>query len=402
MSETQQHKNLVMRGEVVYFRARINGKLRWKRASYQRKAAFNRAGNPTDSLLTELDQWLGHERDVAEQRIRDPDAVPNGRLISWKELMDVYPEIARLHRPEAGGRPSKATTEDNVRRMDTLLRQMRISTGDLMDVATPKLLREWLASRQDGLDPKEAARDRRSANTLVRMASSCWADWTREYYRERGIIIPVCLERWPSIDAPLPIYVLPPLELRRATAAMGEALLEEDPAAYLAYATMRLHGMRPGDAIRSRWDWYQRMDSGSFQLRWQPTKTARGEGGRWVDQTVSGAMWTRLDGCRRRVCSVGEFVIPGSDTDRQNAMLRVNARMRRIGWKTNKVGYELRKLFISEVYNRYGLSVASAYSGDQPTTIQIYYAACDPARHPELQGEWSDPAPPIIPLAVAG
>jgi hypothetical protein len=49
--------------------------------------------------------------------------------------------------------------------------------------------------------------------------------------------------------------------------------------------------------------------------------------------------------------------------------------MRLWGWKTPKASYELRKMFVSAVYNAHGLMWAAAYSGDNPTTIEKYYGA---------------------------
>lgn len=395
--------NLVMKHGMLYFRTRIHGKLKWHKSPYQGEAAITRQGNPTDAVMRELSLWMGDERAAAELRRRNPDAVPNGRIVPWEVLLTTYPDIARLQRAVAAGRPSVATVESNCKRLQTLLGQMGISCSDYMDGATPDRLRGWLADRQEGLDPEDAARDRYSAASLVRMASSLWAQWTREYYRERGIIIPPCLDRWPSIEASAPIYVLPPLELRRKTAEMGDALERDDPAAWLAYAMMRYHGMRPGCAEQARWSSYQPKANGGYSLRWQPAKTRHGGSGRWVDQSVSAALWSRLDACRRRLANQWECVVPGTPEERLAALQRVNDGMRRVGWDAAtyaKAGYELRKLFVSEIYNRYGLAVASAYSGDRPTTIEIYYAAADPARHPELRSEWFDatdapPAPPM-------
>jgi hypothetical protein len=394
--------NLVMRRGGLYFRARVHGKLRWHKSPYQGSAAITRQGNPTDAVTTALAQWMGSEREAAELRRRNPDAVPNGRIVSWEVLDATYPAIARLQRAVAGGRPSEATAEANRSRMRTLVGQMGLSMADPMDAATPQIFRAWLARRQDGMDDQQAARDRHSASTLVRMASSCWAQWTREYYRDRGIIIPPCLDRWPAIQSSAEAYELPPAELRKATAELGARLEQEHPAIWLAFALMRYHGMRPGCALRARWDWWRPAGNGAYSLRWQPGKTSRGGAGRWVDQTVSAELWGRLDACRKRLGHDGEYVIPGSDLERQKAMETINEQLRAIGWDSDtydKAGYELRKLFVSEIFNRHGLAIASAYSGDLPTTIQTYYAAADPARHPELRAEWFDgaavPAPAL-------
>jgi hypothetical protein len=48
--------------------------------------------------------------------------------------------------------------------------------------------------------------------------------------------------------------------------------------------------------------------------------------------------------------------------------------MREWGWDGGKTVYELRKLFVSAVYNSKSLRDASEYSGDNATTIERFYA----------------------------
>ena len=87
---TELPQNLVLRNRVLYFRARAGGKLRWRKCPWQDAGAFSARGTVLPCVLKSLAEWMGHERDLADQRARDPDAVPEGRVPTWTELGAAY------------------------------------------------------------------------------------------------------------------------------------------------------------------------------------------------------------------------------------------------------------------------------------------------------------------------
>ena len=58
--------------------------------------------------------------------------------------------------------------------------------------------------------------------------------------------------------------------------------------------------------------------------------------------------------------------------------LELNAVMRRFGFTGTKGAYELRKICVDHVYQRFGAEMAVSISGDDIRTIMYYYA--DPAQ----------------------
>ena len=82
-------------------------------------------------------------------------------------------------------------------------------------------------------------------------------------------------------------------------------------------------------------------------------------------------------------------MVPGGADGRLEALEAVNAAMRSWGWKTEKLAYELRKLFVSQVYNEHSLAYASEYSGDNATTIEQFYARAYRRDAPEVKAEYA-------------
>lgn len=56
----------------------------------------------------------------------------------------------------------------------------------------------------------------------------------------------------------------------------------------------------------------------------------------------------------------------------------LNRDLRSLGFRGNKASYELRKMCIDHIYQRYGAEMATSISGDDIKTIIRYYA--DPAQ----------------------
>lgn len=354
-------RNLKLRDGVVYGVATINGRQRWKKSPIQGVKV------PSPTLLKWRDRWMKEERAKAATAGDMPDKVAH---VTWAQLINAYWQVSASENAW-NGRPSSETVDENIVKLRTVLSQMKVEEKDALDVVTPERVSAWIAMR--------ATDDRRrySAMRTLAQATSLWARWTRPRYAALGIVLPECLDRWPKIRALAPKYVDPPDELKRKTVEMGAHLFVEDPAAWLAFAMMFFCGMRPGDAIRARVDWF-RKDSNEMLLSFTPNKTRHSACGRSVEQRIESDKWNCMEKAWARSGGVVEWVIPGEEEDdRRKAVDRVNSRMRAIGWTTEKAAYELRKLFVSAIYNHPdgGLKWAAAYSGDNPTTIERYYAA---------------------------
>lgn len=380
--------NMVMRHGLLYFRARAGGKLRWKKCNFQLSAAFDKQGRVKSVVHDALAAWIAAEREEADDRKLNPEAaaVRDLRVVPWMEYIAMYEQMAG-ERFIRVGKPAPLTVALSVGRLRTLLGRAGIALGEAMDRATPDRIASWmvLEGKEAKGDEKKLDRIRyRQARTL-RMATSLFAQWTREPLRKLGVAIPACVDAWPDVDAAFaPIYQLPPQELREATAAYGALLEMEQPGRWLAFSMMRDHGMRPGDMQRAEWGWFAPDATGQVWLSFVPHKTQRSTRGRTVRQPISSERWRRLRAAWTRAGDGGDYVVPGGEIARTAAREELAADMRRLGWTTYKVTYELRKLFTSEIYSRHGMSIASKYIGDNPTTIQQSYGDADLTAAPAL------------------
>ena len=357
-------QNLKLRNGVVYGVVTVAGRQRWKRCPYQGTAAL-KANRPLACVVKWLDKWMAGERDARTERTERTDAA---RVPTWQQLQSAYWQVSAAEHSEQG-KPSRETVDENIVKLGTLLKQMNIAKDDYLTAGTPERVAAWIAMRA-----KDEA-GRYSAMRTLAQASSVWARWTRPRYAALGLALPECLDKWPRVRALAPKYVDPPDELKRKTAEMGERLFIEEPGTWLAFFLMFHCGMRPGDAVRARMDWF-RWDGNEILLGFTPHKTSRSAGGRTVEQRIGKTLFACVENARARMLGgAWDFVMPEREEDRLKRINRINDAMRGIGWRTEKAAYELRKLFVSAVYNSHGLQWAAAYSGDNPTTIERYYAA---------------------------
>jgi len=363
-------ENLFLRDGVIYFRARIGGKLKCKKANYQGPAALTNQGNPRPALLQELAEWIGYERCQAELRRRNPDAAPEGSIPSWEQLVEVYQEIAKRRFAE-DGRPTPATVKNNVQRLLKLLKDIGVAKTEPLTSVTAEEISEWNMERVSSAQDTDKARY--VSMRILGQVTSIWAKWTLEFYERRGLVIPASISRWPDIAGVAPRYKDPPDALKRATVEGGRKLAAENPSVWLTFALMFHTGMRPGDAERAEWAWFRELPDGRAKLTFTPNKTRRSARGRQVEQVLTKDFWGRLCAARKAAGGTGPYVVPGAAIGRQKALETVNDLMRAWGWTTYKASYELRKLFVSAVYNKHGLMWAASYSGDNPMTIERYY-----------------------------
>ena len=106
---------------------------------------------------------------------------------------------------------------------------------------------------------------------------------------------------------------------------------------------------------------------GRVYLNYMPHKTQHSSG-RMVKWPVHRKIWDRLT-------ERGELYLPELGEDVFDAL---NRQMRSLGFTGTKGAYELRKICIDHVYQRFGAERAVSVSGDDIKTITHYYA--DPAQ----------------------
>ena len=275
------------------------------------------------------------------------------------QLTDCYLEAAAIEQLKTG-KPSRLTirnTLSGIRHYREWLRNSGEVTSDedSLSQLTPKTLRSYLSSMiLSGIRPI-------SALSFVMQLRQLFAKWALVYYEDRGLSVPV----FPALRCPVvvPRYRRPAPELLRRVKEWYHSLSCD----MLWYVTTMMleFAMRNGDVRRlARVNFVE--SSGRVFLNYTPHKTARSSG-RMVRWPVHPTIWEGISRLRPWEC-------PPND----GHFDRINAKMRELGFRGSKGAYELRKICIDHVYQKFGAEMAVSISGDDIRTITRYYA--DPAQ----------------------
>ena len=221
-----------------------------------------------------------------------------------------------------------------------------------------------------------------SAWTYVSHLRGVSARWTRSYYAVRGwsvpqFDIPPCRRRTPR-------YARPDREtLLKVKDWYDSLLVRADKRDWIAVTLMLEFAMRNGDAGRLRWSDFRGKEGAgdaeegaSAVLCYTPNKTALSSG-RVVAWPVHPDIWRQLVLIRAQTGErVGThfqgLVLPAA----HEVFMRLN---REIGERAffpyaHKRCYELRKICIDHIYQKFGAEMASSISGDDIRTVMRYYA----------------------------
>ena len=305
---------------------------------------------------------------------------------TMRRVQKVYLESAAIERLKCG-KPGQGTV-DNTRAGVRKFLQF-IETRDLLGdklkefdtvwdipitIITPRLIRKYLS-----LLLKEDFKPI-SAMSYVLQLRQLFARWVHPYYEDHGWKIP----QFPPLacHAKPPRYVRPSKEQIKTLKDWYEGLsatlfpIPDDPCPTTLYhlwyaATMMLEfGMRNGDILRLKRANFTEC-GGRIHLAYTPHKTAHSSG-RIVRWPIHPDIWRRLDAL---------FSANGNDTpvfDAEETFAALNRKMRGFGFTGTKGAYELRKICIDHVYQRFGAEIAVSISGDDIRTIMRYYA--DPSQ----------------------
>ena len=200
-----------------------------------------------------------------------------------------------------------------------------------------------------------------SAMTFVCQFRQLFAKWMRPYYEDAGYIVPV----FPPLSrtAVMTRYNRPPSEV---LAKVKEWYCNISNGEVWYIATMMLEfAMRNGDIRRIGRSNFIEFEGRIF-LNYIPNKTARSSG-RMVKWPVHPDIWKML-----------LIIKPWDLQIREKHFDQINRAMRDIGFVGSKGAYELRKICIDHVYQKFGAEMAVSISGDDIRTITKYYA--DPAQ----------------------
>ena len=166
----------------------------------------------------------------------------------------------------------------------------------------------------------------------------------------------------PSCRRRAPRYARPERETLLKVKDWYEGLwARDDKRCWLAATMMLEFAMRNGD--------------GGMVLCYTPHKTELSSG-RVVAWPVHPELWARMEAVRgeagiREGTHFQGLVVPAA----QQVFARLNAELRARRLFTGcKAAYELRKICIDHVYQKFGAEMASSISGDDIRTVTHYYA----------------------------
>ena len=271
-----------------------------------------------------------------------------------EQVMKCYRVIAQIERMKTG-RPGKETVANALRGTVNVCRAAGLNLASPVTELTRKKIDAALATfMQRGIS-------RLSAWSYVSQLRGVFAKWCRPYFEDAGWEIPPL--DLPRFHAKAPRYVRPSTEMLGRVKAWYQTLT----GAHWFVATMMLEfAMRNGDVLRLRDENFIEKDSRHY-LNYTPHKTELSSG-RHVFWPIHDDIWMKFDdyGGLRGLDVTDEIFID------------INRQLRTLGFRGHKAAYELRKICIDHVYQKYGAEMAVSLSGDDIKTITRYYA--DPAQ----------------------
>lgn len=270
-----------------------------------------------------------------------------------RQVMEAYRAAARIERAKCG-RPGIRTERNAVNGARIVARAM--AGDDALEMKFGAVGRRML-DRAIGRLVEKGTR-RVTAWSYVCQFRSLAARWTLGYYEDLG---------WRVKPPEMPHFVMAPHHYERppeeVLSAVKEWYRNLEGEERFAAAMMLEFGMRNGDVMRLKRENFVCRD-GRWYLSYTPHKTSLSSGRR--------VFWPVTEAQKE------ELGVPGRTGVRPEVFERLNRQLRGLGLKGSKACYELRKICIDHVYQRYGAEMAVSISGDDIRTISRYYA--DPAQ----------------------
>ena len=295
-----------------------------------------------------------------------------------KMVLETYPKLAAIERMRME-KPCEKTVESAVSGTRRLCEIGGISLDEPITVFNRTQLERILdLARLSELKPI-------SVWSYLYSLRKLFAKWTHRYYADKKWTLPQL--EMPSCQRQSPRYIRPDTTILAKVKEWYRGLEARRDQREWVLATLMLEfAMRNGDAERLRWsDFRPARQCGNVRmvLCYTPHKT-RLSSGRVVAWPVHPDIWTRLcayhDGGRFRNKRNGwvknesrdaPLVVPCA----RDVYVRLNRELRSLHIFTgSKACYELRKICIDHIYQKFGAEMASSISGDDIRTVMRYYA----------------------------
>ncbi len=276
-----------------------------------------------------------------------------------EQVMKCYCVVAKSERMKTG-RPNKGTVSNTLRGARLVCNAAGISLSSPVAALSRRAFDMALASFM------ERGLTRMTAWSYICQLRALFARWCRPYYKDAGWELPML--DIPSFRAKAPRYVRPCAEALARVKSWYARLSGEH---WFAATMMLEFAMRNGDVLRLKNENFveARKDDAPAEhyLSYTPHKTELSSGRR-VFWPIHDTIWRRLEDYG----GLDGLDVTDETFDDLNHDLRV------LGFNGHKGAYELRKICIDHVYQKYGAEMAVSISGDDIKTITHYYA--DPAQ----------------------
>ena len=280
-----------------------------------------------------------------------------------EQVMKCYRVVAMTERAKTG-RPGEETVMNCLRGTRCVCEAAGLALSSSVDEVTRQRIDAALA------DFMARGISRLSAWSYVCQLRGIFARWCLPYYRDAGWEIPTL--ELPAFRAQPPRYVRPCPEVLARVKGWYQNLCHQvrkggsSGELWLAATMMLEFAMRNGDVLRLTDDNFVLREDRHF-LSYVPHKTEL-TSGRRVFWPIHPDIWSVIDDFGGMRC----FGL----TD--EVFIGMNRQLRALGLRGNKGAYELRKICIDHVYQKFGAEMAVSISGDDIRTISRYYA--DPAQ----------------------
>ena len=298
--------------------------------------------------------------------MQNEKVVSDGRVPSIGQVLRCYRTIAAAERMKTG-RPGENTVANVLRGTRCVCRAAGVPleapvsrlTRRTLDAALAEFVRQGLS--------------RLSAWSYLCQLRSAFARWCLPYYRDAGWTVPPL--ELPVFRARPPRYVRPS---RDQLVRVKNWYRRQRGERWFAATMMLEFAMRNGDVLRLRPENFiegkekgegrkEKVGTVRHYLCYTPHKTALSSGRR-VCWPIHEDIWRQID------ASGG----PGGFDITDETFEVINRDLRNLGFSGSKASYELRKICIDHVYQKFGVEKAVSISGDDIRTISHYYA--DPAQ----------------------
>ena len=291
-----------------------------------------------------------------------------------KMVLETYPKFAAIERMRME-KPCEKTVESAVNGTRRLCEIGGISLDEPVSVFNRKQLERIIdLARCSELKPI-------SVWSYLYSLRKLFAKWTHRYYADKKWTLPQL--EMPSCRRQSPRYVRPDATALAKVKEWYRGLDARSDRREWILATLMLEfAMRNGDAERLRWSDF-RIKEGRAVLCYTPHKT-RLSSERTVAWPVHPDIWDRLctyhdggiphnkrKGWARNEDRDSQLVVPCA----RDVYVRLNKELRASKIFTGSKGcYELRKICVDHIYQKFGAEMASSISGDDIRTVMRYYA----------------------------